>query len=62
MNYSIGHGTILKPQIENGEFRGILFDKYNYKWFLEELAKELDKIPRFFTADIFRQCVNVLKK
>lgn len=31
------------------------------KWFLEELAKELDEIPRFFTADIFRQCVNVLK-
>ena len=61
MNYSIGHGTILKPRIENGEFRGILFDKYNYKCFLEELAKELDEIPRFFTADIFRQCVNVLK-
>lgn len=33
----------------------------NTKWFLEELAKELDEIPRFFTADIFRQCVNVLK-
>ncbi len=31
------------------------------KWFLEELTKELDEIPRFFTADIFRQCVNVLK-
>lgn len=31
------------------------------KWFLEELAKELEEIPRFYTADIFRQCVNALK-
>ena len=36
LNYSIGHGTILKPQIENGEFRGILFDKYDYKWLSKE--------------------------
>lgn len=28
---------------------------------LEEIAKELDEIPRFYTADIFRQCVNALK-
>ncbi|MDD3237340.1 MAG: ATP-binding protein [Candidatus Gastranaerophilales bacterium] len=31
------------------------------KWLLEEIAKELDEIPRFYTADIFRQCANVLK-
>ena len=31
------------------------------KWLLEELAKEFDEIPRFYTADIFRQCVNALK-
>ena len=31
------------------------------KWMLEEIAKELDEIPRFYTADIFRQCVNTLK-
>lgn len=31
------------------------------KWLLEEIAKELDEIPRFYTADIFRQCVNALK-
>ena len=31
------------------------------KWLLEELAGELDEIPRFYTADIFRQCVNALK-
>lgn len=31
------------------------------KWLLEEIAKELDEIPRFYTADIFRQCVNILK-
>ena len=36
LNYSIGHGTILKPRIENGEFRGILFDKYDYKWLSKE--------------------------
>ena len=31
------------------------------KWLLEEIAKELDEIPRFYTADIFRQCVNTLR-
>jgi len=31
------------------------------KWLLEEIVKELGEIPRFFTADIFRQCVNALK-
>lgn len=31
------------------------------KWLLEELAGELDEIPRFYTADIFKQCVNALK-
>lgn len=31
------------------------------RWLLEELACELDEIPRFYTADIFRQCVNALK-
>src|SRR5574344_701728 len=31
------------------------------KWLLEQLASELDEIPRFYTADIFRQCVNALK-
>ena len=30
------------------------------KWLLEEITKELDEIPRFYTADIFRQCVNAL--
>lgn len=36
-------------------------NKMTTKWLLEEIAKELDEIPRFFTADIFRQCVNALK-
>lgn len=31
------------------------------KWLLEGLAGELDEIPRFYTADIFRQCINALK-
>ena len=42
LNYSIGHGTILKPQIENGEFRGILFDKYDYKWLSKEELPNLE--------------------
>ena len=42
MNYSIGHGTILKPRIENGEFRGILFDKYDYKWLSKEELPNLE--------------------
>lgn len=32
LHYSIGHGTILNPKIENGYFKGVLFDKYDYKW------------------------------
>lgn len=36
-------------------------NKMTTKWLLEEIAKELDEIPRFYTADIFRQCVNALK-
>ena len=31
------------------------------RWLLEEMVKELDEIPRFYTADIFRQCVDALK-
>jgi len=37
-------------------------NKMTTKWLLEEIAKELDEIPRFYTADIFRQCVNALKQ
>jgi len=36
-------------------------NKMTPKWLLEEIIKELGEIPRFYTADIFRQCVNVLK-
>ena len=36
LNYSIGHGTILNPRIENGEFKGILFDKYDYDLHIKE--------------------------
>ena len=32
LHYSIGHATILNPHIDNdGYFRGILFDKYDYE-------------------------------
>ena len=36
-------------------------NKMTTKWLLEEIATEPDEIPRFYTADIFRQCVNALK-
>lgn len=39
LNYSIGHGTILNPRIENGEFKGILFDKYDYDLHIKEYLK-----------------------
>ncbi len=42
LNYSIGHGTILNPKIENGVFRGILFDKYDYKWLSKEELPNLE--------------------
>ena len=34
--YSIGHGTILNPRVENGEFKAILFDKYDFQWLNKE--------------------------
>lgn len=30
------------------------------RWLLEELARELDEIPRYLTSDIFNQCVKKL--
>ena len=33
LHYSVGHGTILRPQIDqNGYFKGILFDWYDFDW------------------------------
>ena len=42
LNYSIGHGTILNPRIENGKFKGILFDKNDYKWLSKEELPNLE--------------------
>jgi hypothetical protein len=36
LGYSIGHGTILNPKVENGEFKAILFDKYDFHWLSKE--------------------------
>ncbi len=30
------------------------------RWFLEELVEELDEIPRYWTSDLFKQCINKL--
>ena len=46
LGYSIGHGTILNPKVENGEFKAILFDKYDFHW----LNKE--KLPDDYTRFI----------
>lgn len=33
MHYSIGHGTILNPYVDNqGYFNGILYDIYDFNW------------------------------
>ena len=33
LHYSVGHGTIINPKVEqNGYFKGILFDLYDYDW------------------------------
>lgn len=42
LNYSIGHGTILNPKIENGVFKGILFDKYDYNLHIKDYLKTTD--------------------
>lgn len=46
LGYSIGHGTVLNPRIENGEFKAILFDKYDFQW----LNK--DKLPNSETRKL----------
>ena len=40
LGYSIGHGTILNPKIEKGEFKAILFDKYDFQWLSKEKLPE----------------------
>lgn len=37
-------------------------NKMTTRWLLEEIAKELDEIPRYMTSDIFNQCVSALCK
>ncbi|MBR2524926.1 hypothetical protein IKE67_00520 [bacterium] len=38
LHYSIGHGTILNPSIDkNGNFNGLLFDKYDFDLMIKEL-------------------------
>ena len=30
------------------------------RWFLEELAEELGEMPKYYTSDLFKQCINKL--
>ena len=63
------YGSAGLGKIKSAVYRSIQYDaiyiratsSMSPKWMLEEIAKELDEIPRFYTADIFRQCVNALK-
>ena len=53
LGYSIGHGTILNPRIENGEFKAILFDKYDFQWLNKEKlpnseTRKINNIAYFF--------------
>ena len=42
LNYSIGHGTLLNPNItDDGYVEGVVFDKYDYKLEIKEYIKEL---------------------
>jgi hypothetical protein len=53
LGYSIGHGTVLNPRIENGEFKAILFDKYDFQWLNKEKlpnseTRKINNIAYFF--------------
>ena len=47
LHYSIGHGTILNPTIDkNGNFSGLLFDKYDFRPMLKEEFIDKNQIAK----------------
>ena len=49
LHWSIGHGTILNPTIDkNGNFNGLLFDKYDFEKFEKYIDNQLKEfgVPR----------------
>ena len=45
LQYSVGHFTILNPRIENGVFKGELFDIYDYDW--ENMNEEFKDLYKY---------------
>ena len=61
LHYSIGHATILNPHIDNdGYFRGILFDKYDYE-FINSSIKDFDLTKFYNNSAFILQKVHLLK-
>ena len=60
LHYSIGHGTILNPYIDNqGYFNGVLYDIYDFNWTWNIKNLDLFKINN---SAYFLQLVNGLDK
>lgn len=43
LQYSVGHYTIINPHVDNGVFKGILIDKYDFDW------KKIEELDSFKT-------------
>ena len=60
LHYSIGHGTILNPYVDNqGYFNGVLYDIYDFNWTWDVRNLDLFKINN---SAYFLQLVNGLDK
>jgi len=59
LHYSIGHGTILNPQVDStGYFKGLLFDKYDYDLILKNIFDETNKLNN---SAYILQSLNIIK-
>lgn len=60
LHYSIGHCSILNPQIDkNGYFSGLVFDKYDFSLLLKNLNTETTKLNNgAFTLQSLKQLEN----
>jgi len=62
LHYSIGHGTILNPTIDkNGNFSGLLFDKYDFDFMKEEFSSKNFKTAIYNNFAYGLQETNVIK-
>ena len=59
LHWSIGHGTILNPTIDkNGNFNGLLFDKYDF----EKFEKYIDNQLKEFGVPYENQAKDMVSK